>query len=74
MHCKTRHFLPGLEVYPIPLTSWLQTDIAYATARFSLTSSNVKTHIHLSTGFMAWFMEHGSTIYERYRQETGTAR
>lgn len=53
------------------LTRGLQTDIAYATARFSLARPNVKTHIHLSTGFMAWFLPHGSTIYERYRQEIG---
>ncbi|KAH8883077.1 hypothetical protein GQ53DRAFT_664826 [Thozetella sp. PMI_491] len=44
-------------------------DIAYATARFSLTSTQVKTHLHVSTSYVGWYKSPGSTIYERLSQE-----
>jgi len=34
------------------------------TSRFSLTAPSVKTHIHLSTTFVGWILENGSTVYE----------
>ncbi|KAL8369912.1 hypothetical protein RB595_000326 [Gaeumannomyces hyphopodioides] len=44
------------------------TDLAYQAARFSLGSSNVKTHIHLSTTYVGWFMGNGSTVTEDFLQ------
>ncbi|KLU92853.1 hypothetical protein MAPG_11735 [Magnaporthiopsis poae ATCC 64411] len=44
------------------------TDLAYQAARFSLGSSSAKTHIHLSTTYVGWFMRNGSTMTEDFLQ------
>jgi len=44
-------------------------DLAYFTARFSLLTWNVKTHIHVSTTFVGWYLKNGSLVSESLTPE-----
>ncbi|PWN46660.1 hypothetical protein IE53DRAFT_391171 [Violaceomyces palustris] len=44
------------------------SDLSYMSSRFSLTSPRVKTHIHLSTSFVGWFLDHGKVVKEDFIQ------
>ena len=48
----------------ILISQLFQTDLAYKTTQFSLLSWRVKTHIHLSTTFVSWFLPTGSIVSE----------
>lgn len=48
----------------ILISNFFQTDLAYKTTQFSLLSWRVKTHIHLSTTFVSWFLPTGSIVSE----------
>ncbi|KAI9309891.1 hypothetical protein DFJ73DRAFT_945371 [Zopfochytrium polystomum] len=49
---------------PFPKAFEVITDLAYSVGRFSLLTSSVKTHIHVSTTFIGWYLPDGSLITE----------
>ncbi|UZJ55729.1 hypothetical protein CBS101457_005049 [Exobasidium rhododendri] len=57
--------------FTLPLSDAMGSisDLAYMTSRFSLLSYKVKTHIHISTTFVAWFLPDGSVVKENLIQE-----
>ncbi|KIS66431.1 uncharacterized protein UMAG_05422 [Mycosarcoma maydis] len=60
IHCAgdTRFTLPISKAFEA------MADLAYFTARFSLLTWNVKTHIHVSTTFVGWYLNNGSLVSE----------
>ena len=60
IHCAgdTRFTLPISKAFES------MADLAYFTARFSLLTWNVKTHIHVSTTFVGWYLKNGSLVSE----------
>ncbi|KAJ1576564.1 hypothetical protein NDA11_000110 [Ustilago hordei] len=60
IHCAgdTRFTLSILQAFES------MADLAYFTARFSLLAWKVKTHIHVSTTFVGWYLKNGSLVSE----------
>ncbi|SOV01968.1 uncharacterized protein UDID_08261 [Ustilago sp. UG-2017a] len=52
--------------FTLPISQAFQSmvDLAYFTARFSLLAWKVKTHIHVSTTFVGWYLKNGSLVSE----------
>lgn len=65
IHCAgdTRFTLPISKAFES------MADLAYFTARFSLLTWNVKTHIHVSTTFVGWYLKNGSLVSESLTPE-----
>lgn len=65
IHCAgdTRFTLPISKAFES------MADLAYFTARFSLLTWNVKTHIHVSTTFVGWYLKDGSLVSETLTPE-----
>ncbi|SJX65858.1 uncharacterized protein SRS1_16412 [Sporisorium reilianum f. sp. reilianum] len=57
--------------FTLPITKAFEAmaDLAYFTARFSLLTWNVKTHIHVSTTFVGWYLKNGSLVSETLTPE-----
>ncbi|KAJ1027669.1 hypothetical protein NDA16_002008 [Ustilago loliicola] len=57
--------------FTLPISQAFQSmaDLAYFTARFSLLTWNVKTHIHVSTTFVGWYLKNGSLVSESLTPE-----
>ncbi|KAI9326141.1 male sterility protein-domain-containing protein [Zopfochytrium polystomum] len=57
--------------FTLPLTKAFESmaDLAYFTARFSLLTKSVKTHIHISTTYVGWYLKDGSLVTESLTPE-----